>query len=227
MPDSRRCWRRIAPSSRGGPRSKPSRAIGWPARGTVFEDALRSAPEYASAHVGLANACVMQFEMTRADPAPDVAALALAAHHAREACRLDPQSGEAWATLGFVLDRTGDRLDARAAATRAVTLEPDNWRHHFRLSYVSWGEERLRAAHQTLDAAAGFPARALARRHGPRGAAGAGRGRARARGGPRAPGRPADAAARGSAPWRCTGCSASSIWRAATRRARSRSSSAS
>ncbi len=116
----------------------------------VFADVLRSAPEYASAHVGLANACVMRFEMTRADPAPDVAALALAADHAREACRLDPQSGEAWATLGFVLDRTGDGLDARAAATRAVTLEPDNWRHRFRLSYISWGDERLRAAHQTL-----------------------------------------------------------------------------
>jgi DNA-binding winged helix-turn-helix (wHTH) protein len=116
----------------------------------VFADVLRSAPEYASAHVGLANACIMQFEMTRADPAPDVPALALAVSHAREACRLDPQSGEAWATLGFVLDRTGDRLDARAAATRAVTLEPDNWRHRFRLSYVSWGDERLRAAHQTL-----------------------------------------------------------------------------
>ena len=84
----------------------------------VFEDALRSAPEYASAHVGLANACVMQFEMTRADPAPDAAALALATHHAREACRLDPQSGEAWATLGFVLDRTGDHLDARPRRVR-------------------------------------------------------------------------------------------------------------
>jgi DNA-binding winged helix-turn-helix (wHTH) protein len=116
----------------------------------VFAAVLRTAPEYASAHVGLANACVMQFEMTRADAAPDVAALAVAADHAREACRLDPQSGEAWATLGFVLDRAGDRLDARAAATRAVTLEPDNWRHRFRLSYVSWGDERLRAAHQTL-----------------------------------------------------------------------------
>ena len=37
----------------------------------VFEEALRAAPDHASAHVGLANACVMQFEMTRADPAPD------------------------------------------------------------------------------------------------------------------------------------------------------------
>jgi len=123
----------------------------------VFEDAVRSAPEFASAHIGLANAGAMQFEMTRADPAPDGEAIAMAARHAREACRLDPQSGEAWATLGFVLDRIGDHLDARAAAKRAVTLEPDNWRHHFRLAFVSWGEERLRAAHQTLALLPGFP----------------------------------------------------------------------
>ncbi|MEO8258863.1 MAG: winged helix-turn-helix domain-containing protein [Acidobacteriota bacterium] len=123
----------------------------------VFAHVLRDAPDYASAHVGLANACIMLFEMTRADPAPDLASLALAAKHAREACRLDPQSGEAWATLGFVIDRTGDHLDARAAATRAVMLEPDNWRHRFRLSSVSWGDERLRAAHQTLTLLPNFP----------------------------------------------------------------------
>ena len=126
------------------------------ARG-VFEEALQLAPEHPSAHIGLANAGVMQFEMTRADQAPDTAALLLAARHAREACRLDPQSAEAWATLGFVLDRTGNSLDARAAARRAVALEPDNWRHHFRLSYVSWGEERLRAAHRTLALLPAFP----------------------------------------------------------------------
>lgn len=97
----------------------------------VFEQALASTPDYASAHIGLASACAMQFEMTRADPAPNVEALAVAACHAREACRLEPRSGEAWATLGFVLDRTGGQLDARAASRRAVTLEPDNWRHHF------------------------------------------------------------------------------------------------
>jgi DNA-binding winged helix-turn-helix (wHTH) protein len=123
----------------------------------VFERALALVPEHASAHVGLANACVMQFETTRADPAPDAAALAKAAAHAREACRLDPQSGEAWATLGFVLDRTGDRLDALAASQRAVTLEPDNWRHHFRRAYVAWGEERLRAADRTLALLPDFP----------------------------------------------------------------------
>lgn len=122
----------------------------------AFEEALRASPEQASAHVGLANACIMQFEMTRADPEPDRAALGRAVRHAREACRLDPDSGEAWATLGFVLDRAGDRTDAAAASRRAVTIEPSNWRHHFRLAVVGWGEERLRAAHRTLALLPGF-----------------------------------------------------------------------
>lgn len=124
---------------------------------SVFEGALATVPEHASAHIGLANACVMQFEMTRADDAPAAPALAVAIQHAREACRLDPQSGEAWATLGFVLDRTRDRVDALAAANRAVALEPDNWRHHFRLACVAWGEERLRAAQRTLALLPDFP----------------------------------------------------------------------
>jgi DNA-binding winged helix-turn-helix (wHTH) protein len=123
----------------------------------VFADAVRDAPDHAPAHVGLANACLMQFEMTRADPEPDGASLSLAVQHARDACRLDPHLGEAWATLGFVLERTGGRIDARAAAGRAVALEPDNWRHHFRLASVSWGEARLRAAQRTLDLLPGFP----------------------------------------------------------------------
>jgi len=126
------------------------------ARG-VFEGVLRSAPDQASAHVGLANACIMQFEMTRADEQPDTAVLAVAAQHAREACRLGPEYGEAWATLGFVLDRTGHHTDALAASRRAITLEADNWRHHLRLAYVSWGEERLREARRTLALLPGFP----------------------------------------------------------------------
>ncbi len=123
----------------------------------VFEDVLTVAPAQASAHVGLANACVMQFEMTRADQRPDADALQKAAVHAREACRLDAGYGEAWATLGFVLERTGQHGDALAALRRAVTLEPDNWRHHVRLSYCSWGEERLRAARRALSLLPGFP----------------------------------------------------------------------
>jgi DNA-binding winged helix-turn-helix (wHTH) protein len=124
---------------------------------SAFERVVESVPDQAVGHIGLANACVLQFEMTRADREPDVAALALAARHARDACRFEPQSAEAWATLGFVLDRTGDHVDAVAASRRAVTLEPDNWRHHFRLAFVTWGEERLRAARRTLALFPGFP----------------------------------------------------------------------
>jgi DNA-binding winged helix-turn-helix (wHTH) protein len=123
----------------------------------VFQAAIAAVPEYASAHIGLANAYLMRFEMTRVDPSPDRAALAQAIHHAREACRLDARSAEAWATLGFVLSRSGQPVDALAAANRAVRLEPDNWRHHFRLANVSWGEERLRAAHRTLALLPEFP----------------------------------------------------------------------
>jgi DNA-binding winged helix-turn-helix (wHTH) protein len=123
----------------------------------VFEDVLQRVPDQAPVHVGLANAYGLQFEMTRADAAPDRRALEQAVHHAREACRLDTNYGEAWATLGFVMDRVGQHADALAAARRAVTLEPDNWRHHVRLAYTAWGEERLRAADRTLSLLPGFP----------------------------------------------------------------------
>ncbi len=116
----------------------------------------------------------------------------MAAHHAREACRLGQDYGEAWATLGFVLDRTGHHTDALAASRRAVTLEADNWRHHLRLASVSWGEERLREARRTLALLPGFPLAHWLSRHGARRAAGVRRGRARARRGHRQPGQSAD-----------------------------------
>jgi len=123
----------------------------------VFEEVLARVPDQAPVHVGLANAYGLHFEMTRADAAPDREALERAVHHARDACRLDPNYGEAWATLGFVLDRVGQHADALAAARRSVTLEPDNWRHHVRLAYTAWGEERLRAADRALSLLPGFP----------------------------------------------------------------------
>jgi DNA-binding winged helix-turn-helix (wHTH) protein/cytochrome c-type biogenesis protein CcmH/NrfG len=125
----------------------------------AFDAAVAKAPDHPSAHLGLANACVLQFESTRADEAPDVESLARADHHAREACRLAPDLGEAWATLALVLYRSELGVQSIAAARRAVMLEPDNWRHHFRLAYVGWGEERLRAAQRVL---ALFPGFALA-----------------------------------------------------------------
>ncbi len=122
----------------------------------VFTQAVAATPDTASAHVGLAYACVLQFEMTRADEVPDTDALRLAATHAYEACRLDTENAEAWSTLGFILERIGKRTDAVAAGRKAIALEPDNWRHHFRLASTAWGEERLRAARRTLALVPGF-----------------------------------------------------------------------
>ena len=121
---------------------------------------VERAPDYAPAHRALANACIMHFEATRVDETSDHEALTRAGEHAREACRLDAQSGEAWATLALVHYRSGSAVQAIAAARRAVMLESDNWRHHMRLAYVGWGEERLRAAQKAL---ALFPGFALAR----------------------------------------------------------------
>ena len=59
----------------------------------------------------------------------------------------DPASADAWSTLGFALSLTGDTDAASAASWKAVALEPSGWRHWLRLAYVSWGEERIEAAH--------------------------------------------------------------------------------
>ncbi len=116
----------------------------------AFEGALRAAPDDPAAHIGMANACVMSFETTRIDEAPDVAALRRAVHHAREGCRLDPSSGDAWSTLAFARHRSGEVDEAIADARKAIALEPYEWRHHLRLASVSWGGQRLRAAHRVL-----------------------------------------------------------------------------
>lgn len=51
----------------------------------TFGALLAQNSDDASFHVGLANACALEFEATRADPAPDKDALRQAAVHAREA----------------------------------------------------------------------------------------------------------------------------------------------
>ena len=130
---------------------------------TAFEHAVAATPDYAPAHAGLANACFLQFECTRAHNAPSRDPLTRAITHARRACELDPSLGEAWATLAFVLTAAGQGEEARAAAHRAARLEPTSWRHQFRLGIASWGEERLRAVDRTLSLLPGFaPGRFLA-----------------------------------------------------------------
>ena len=49
-----------------------------------------------------------------------------------------------------------------AEARRATAVEPDNWRHHFRLGSATWGEERLRASYRVIELRPDFaPARML------------------------------------------------------------------
>ena len=116
----------------------------------VFTNLVQMYPAHAPFHVAMANACVMQFEATRTDAAPDVASLRLAVGHSEKACLLDPNLAEAWATRGFVLLRAGKPEDALGALAKAVFLEGGNWRHQFRLAMGTWGEPRLEAVRQAL-----------------------------------------------------------------------------
>ena len=98
----RRCARgaaRAAPRmDRGARRARDARARSDRSRTRGVRGRARTSVGSRAAHIGLANACIMQFEMTRADERPDVAALEAATRHSREACRLAPEYGEAWAT---------------------------------------------------------------------------------------------------------------------------------
>jgi len=116
----------------------------------AMEAAATAMPDYAPAHAGVANACVVGFEATRLTNRPDVQRLQAALAAARRAAEIDPRLGEAWAVMAHAQALAGRRDDAQAAARRAVALEPDSWRHHFRLALASWGEDRLRAADRAL-----------------------------------------------------------------------------
>jgi DNA-binding winged helix-turn-helix (wHTH) protein len=125
----------------------PSRLHGARA---AMEAAVAAMPDYAPAHAGMANACVVSFEATRPRNEPDGAAIATAVRAARRAVELDPRLGEAWAVLGHAQALSGVRPEGQASLRRALALEPGNWRHYFRMALVSWGEERLRAADRAL-----------------------------------------------------------------------------
>jgi len=115
-----------------------------------FERAIRADSGFAMAYTGLANAQFVAHEMTRVSVQPDVAALAAGIEHARRAVALDDQLAEAHATLSFLLVSTLQFDEARAAAQRAVTLEPESWRHQYRLGHARWGAARLRALARAL-----------------------------------------------------------------------------
>ncbi|MEQ1729997.1 MAG: winged helix-turn-helix domain-containing protein, partial [Vicinamibacterales bacterium] len=115
-----------------------------------FEEAVRADPTSPALRIGLANACFLTFEASRADAHPDSERLQMALQHALEGCRLNPSSGDAWGILALVRHRLGETDEAIAAAHKAILLEPADWLHYLRLAAVSWGQERIRAAHRAL-----------------------------------------------------------------------------
>lgn len=132
-----------------------------PAAVADFERAIDADPAYAMAYTGLAHAFFVAFEMTRVARVPDADALAAGLAHARRAVALEPELAEAQATLSFLLASGLAYDEARAAAQKAVALEPENWRHHFRLGHASWGGGRQRALERALALFPGFPYAAL------------------------------------------------------------------
>src|SRR6185503_9989859 len=115
-----------------------------------FERAIRVDPRYALAYTGLASAQLAAYENSRSDNAPAQELLNAAVGHARRAVMLDDTLAEGHAALALVLVSAWETKEAVRSARRAVALEPANWRHFFRLGHASWGDERLRAAANTL-----------------------------------------------------------------------------
>jgi DNA-binding winged helix-turn-helix (wHTH) protein/tetratricopeptide (TPR) repeat protein len=108
-----------------------------------FERAIALDPRYAHAYVGLAHAHLWRFEASRARNRPDTGELRAAISHGRRAVQLDPGLGEAHAALAFLLASAGRQSEAIEAGRTAVALEPNEWRHRFRLGIAAWGSERL------------------------------------------------------------------------------------
>jgi DNA-binding winged helix-turn-helix (wHTH) protein/tetratricopeptide (TPR) repeat protein len=108
-----------------------------------FERAIVLDPRYAQAYVGLAQAHLWLFETSRARNRPDSAALRTAIAYGRRAIELDAELPEAHAALALLLATAGRTAEALDAGRVAVALEPNEWRHRFRLGVAAWGSERL------------------------------------------------------------------------------------
>ena len=129
----------------------------------AFERAVVELPSYAPAHAGLANAYLLQVRTDaigqRARPRP-----VDARHGGREAGMRASihRSARAGRCSGICCRPPARPKRRRPRRRRAAALEPDNWRHQYRLAYSAWGEERLRAADRALTLMPGFaPVRML------------------------------------------------------------------
>lgn len=89
---------------------------------THFEDAVAADPDFALAHVGLAETRLLQarFRMLNEDLAVQIAESSV-----ERALALDPVSAEALAAKGDVLRLRGDTAGAEAALRQAIALNPN------------------------------------------------------------------------------------------------------
>jgi DNA-binding winged helix-turn-helix (wHTH) protein len=115
-----------------------------------FGRAIRADTGFAQAFAGLANAEFVAYEMSRQTSEPDRQALASGIEHAQHAIQLAPELAEGHATLSFLLTSAARHAEAQAAARRAVALDPDDWRHQYRLGHATWGSTRLRALERAI-----------------------------------------------------------------------------
>ena len=112
-----------------------------------FTRAVDIDPNYALAYAGLGHAHFWLHQRTRLSSRSEQHHLNLAIDYVRRAISLDPDLAEAQAALAFFLANTGDPTEAIQAGRAAVALEPNEWRHHFRLGIAAWGSERLACLH--------------------------------------------------------------------------------
>lgn len=120
------------------------RSIGY------FEQALVRDPDYALAYSGLADAWSLSIEYGDR-PAPD--AKIRANEYARKALALNPNLAEAHASLGMVLNQSGDLEGALAEYQAAVELQPGYAMAQMWLGTLLLGMDDAIGASQRLEAA--------------------------------------------------------------------------
>jgi TolB-like protein/Flp pilus assembly protein TadD len=88
-----------------------------------FRKAIELDPQFALAHVGLADVLALQVSWSGALPA---ASLAQAETSVTEALRLQPDLSEAWATAGLIAAEIDSLDDAETKFRRAIEINPNN-----------------------------------------------------------------------------------------------------
>jgi tetratricopeptide (TPR) repeat protein len=117
---------------------------------TLFEQAIEIDPEFAPAYSGLADAYLLLPDYS-SNTFSDIVDKARAAIN--KALALDPDLGEAQASLGLLLKGQGDYRGSRQALTRAIQLNPSDAMAHMWLAITLEDQGRLDEAAPLLQRA--------------------------------------------------------------------------